>query len=69
MKKNILKKLFILKEVKLKSRHAGIKGFFNLINDFKDKKFDKVFIFNSSLRFYMAAKIGGIKRYKQLQTS
>ncbi len=56
-----IKEIIYLERSEVESRHAGIKGFFNLINDFKDKKFDKVFIFNSSLRFYMAAKMGGIK--------
>ena len=56
-----IKEIIYLERGEVESRHAGIKGFFNLINDFKDKKFDKVFIFNSSLRFYMAAKMGGIK--------
>ena len=41
--------------------HDGISGFFQLSRELKLKKFDKVFIFNSSLRFYMAAKISGIK--------
>ena len=56
-----IKEIIYLERSEVESRHVGIKGFFNLINDFKDKKFDKVFIFNSSLRFYMAAKMGGIK--------
>ena len=56
-----IKEIIYLERSEVESRHAGIKGFFNLINDFKDKKFDKVFIFNSSLRFYVAAKMGGIK--------
>ncbi len=56
-----IKEIIYLERSEAENRHAGIKGFFNLINDLKDKKFDKVFIFNSSLRFYMAAKISGIK--------
>ncbi|MEC8074087.1 MAG: glycosyltransferase family 9 protein [Pseudomonadota bacterium] len=56
-----IKEIIYLERSEVENRHAGIKGFFNLIKDIKDKKFDKVFIFNSSLRFYMAAKIGGIK--------
>ena len=56
-----IKEIIYLERSEVESRHVGIKGFFNLINDFKDKKFDKVFIFSSSLRFYMAAKMGGIK--------
>ena len=56
-----IKEIIYLERSEVENRHAGIKGFFNLINDLKNKKFDKVFIFNSSLRFYMAAKMGGIK--------
>ena len=56
-----IKEIIYLERSEVENRHSGVKGFFNLIKDIKDKKFDKVFIFNSSLRFYMAAKIGGIK--------
>ena len=56
-----IKEIIYLERSNIENRHAGVKGFFNLIKDFKEKKFDKVFIFNSSLRFYMAAKISGIK--------
>jgi len=65
-----IKEIIYLERSEGEKRHAGVKGFFNLIEDFKEKKFDKVFIFNSSLRFYMAAKIGGIKNinsYKLLR--
>ena len=40
-----IKEIIYLERSEVESRHAGIKGFFNLINDLKDKKFDKVFIF------------------------
>tara|TARA_B100000963_G_scaffold296872_1_gene268113 strand:- start:440 stop:1381 length:942 start_codon:yes stop_codon:yes gene_type:complete len=56
-----IKEIIYLERSEVENRHTGIKGFFNLVKDFKEKKFDKVFIFNSSLRFYMAAKMGGIK--------
>ena len=56
-----IKEIIYLERSEVENRHSGVKGFFNLIKDIKDKKFDKAFIFNSSLRFYMAAKIGGIK--------
>jgi heptosyltransferase-2 len=42
-------------------QHDGITGFFNLINDLKKYNFDKIFIFNSSFRFNLIAKIAGIK--------
>ena len=41
--------------------HDGIKGFFKLVKELKKKKFDKVFIFNSSLRYFLISKFSGIK--------
>ena len=43
------------------SRHDGIIGSYNLIKDLKRYNFDKIFIFNSSLRFNLIARIAGIK--------
>ena len=45
--------------------HDGIKGFFKLVKELKKKKFDKVFIFNSSLRYYLISKLAGIKKISQ----
>ena len=42
-------------------RHAGLTGSYNLIRDLKQHNFDKVFIFNSSIRFNLIARIAGIK--------
>ena len=42
-------------------RHDGIIGSYNLIKDLKKYNFDKVFIFNSSLRFNLITRIAGIK--------
>ena len=50
---------------KKNDRHDGTKGFFNLINDLKNYKFEKVFIFNSSLRFNLIARLAGIKKIYQ----
>ena len=50
---------------KKNDRHDGTRGFFNLINDLKNYKFDKVFIFNSSLRFNLIARLAGIKTIYQ----
>ena len=36
-------------------RHDGVRGSLNLINDLKKYNFDKIFIFNSSLRFRLIA--------------
>ena len=44
-----------------KGRHDGIGGAIRLINDLKKFKFDKVFIFNSSLRFNLISTLAGIK--------
>ena len=41
--------------------HNGIIGSYNLIKDLKKYNFDKVFIFNSSIRFNLIARISGIK--------
>ena len=46
-------------------RHDGLIGFFALISDLKKYDFDKVFIFNSSLRFYLICKFAGIKKIYQ----
>ena len=45
--------------------HDGIKGFFNLVKLLKLKNFDKIFIFNSSLRYFLIAKAAGIKKIVQ----
>ena len=41
--------------------HDGIVGSYNLIKDLKNYNFNKVFIFNSSLRFNLIARAAGIK--------
>ena len=43
----------------------GLGGFFKLSNELKKRKFDKVFIFNSSLRYNLIAKFAGIKSIHQ----
>ena len=51
---------------KLKSgRHEGLTGSYNLVRDLKQHNFDKVFIFNSSFRFNLIARIAGIKDIHQ----
>ena len=45
--------------------HDGLSGFFKLARDIKEKKFDKVFIFNSSLRYFLICKFAGIKKIAQ----
>ena len=46
-------------------RHDGIIGSYNLSKDLKKNNFDKIFIFNSSLRYNLIAKIAGIKDIHQ----
>ena len=45
--------------------HDGIIGFFKLANKLRKYKFDSIFIFNSSTRFNLIAKIAGIKNIYQ----
>ena len=45
--------------------HDGIIGFFKLANKLRSYKFDSIFIFNSSARFNLVAKIAGIKNIFQ----
>ena len=47
------------------SRHSGFIGSLNLIKDIKKYNFDKIFIFNSSLRFNLIAKFSGIPEIHQ----
>ena len=45
--------------------HDGVKGFLKLSREIKSKNFDKVFIFNSSIRYFLLAKFAGIKKISQ----
>ena len=47
------------------SRHDGFFGIFNLIKDLKKYNFDKIFIFNSSLRFNLIARFSNIPNIYQ----
>ena len=61
-----IKEILILDRTKNNSgTHDGFSGFFKLGKDLKLKKFDKVFIFNSSLRYLLISKIAGIKNISQ----
>ena len=39
-----------------------IKGFFNIIKKIKAEQFDQSYIFSDSIRFYLIAKLSGIKK-------
>ena len=47
------------------NRHGGFLGTFNLIKDLKKYNFDKIFIFNSSLRFNLIARFSNISEIYQ----
>jgi heptosyltransferase-2 len=44
-----------------RSKHQGLMGFLKLTKELKVYNFDKIFIFNSSLRFNLMARLAGIK--------
>ena len=48
-----------------KGSHDGVSGFFKLINDLKKYNYDKIFIFNSSIRFNLLSRLVGIKEIYQ----
>ena len=62
---NFLKNIIYLKRDNKNDEHSGILGFFKLKNEIKNNLFDKVFIFNSSLRYRLICKSAGIKNIYQ----
>ena len=62
---NFIKKIIYLKRDNKNDFHSGLSGFFNLKNEIKNNSFDKVFIFNSSIRYRLICKIAGIKNIFQ----
>tara|TARA_B100001121_G_scaffold248575_1_gene224065 strand:+ start:2010 stop:2972 length:963 start_codon:yes stop_codon:yes gene_type:complete len=59
-------KIIILeRDQKNNNRHDGFFGSFNLVKDLKSHNFDKIFIFNSSLRFNLIAKFSKIPEIYQ----
>ena len=61
-----IKEILILDRTKSNTgAHDGFSGFLKLSKDLKSKKFDKVYIFNSSLRFLLISKMAGIKNISQ----
>ena len=45
--------------------HDGVSGFFKLSKDLKKRQFDKVFIYNGSLRYLLISKLARIKSISQ----
>ena len=58
--KYIDKIIILERDKKNNSRHDGILGIFNMIKDLRSHRFNKIFIFNSSLRFNLIAKFSNI---------
>ena len=60
---NIINKIIILDRgnKKRNGRHDGLAGSYCLAKDLRQYNFDKVFIFNSSLRFNLITRIARIK--------
>ena len=59
-------KIIILeRDNKNKNRHEGFFGSLNLIKDLRKHNFDKIFIFNSSLRYNLIAKFSKIPEIYQ----
>ena len=46
-------------------KHDGVLGFFKLVKEIKKEKYEKVYIFNSSLRYALLAKFSKIKNIIQ----
>ncbi len=51
--------------ITLDKEKDGFKGIFKLSNILKERNFDKVIIFNSSIRYFLISKIAGIKSIHQ----
>ena len=63
---NYIDKIIILeRDNKTNNRHSGILGNFNLIKDIKKHNFDKIIIFNSSIRYHLISKLCKISEIYQ----
>jgi len=51
--------------ITLDKEKDGVGGIFKLSNELKKRNFDKIFIFNSSLRYNLIARLAGIKSIYQ----
>ena len=51
--------------IPLEKEMDGMGGIFKLANELKKRSFDKIFIFNSSLRYNLIARLAGIKSIYQ----
>ena len=57
--------IYLERDNKINQKHDGLKGFFKLASDIKTYNFNKVFVFNSSLRYYLISRLAGIKEIFQ----
>ena len=57
--------IFLERDNKKNERHNGILGSIRLAQELKKNKFDKIFIFNSSLRFNLIARLANIQEIYQ----
>ncbi len=57
--------LYLKRGGKTNAEHDGIFGFFKLAKHLRQYNFDKVVIFNSSLRFNLISRLAGIKKIYQ----
>ena len=57
--------IFLERDKKNDERHNGIIGSYRLAQDLKRYQFDKIFIFNSSLRFNLISRLANIKEIYQ----
>ena len=64
-KNKYIEKIIILDRGNKNSKHTGFLGSLRLASDIKKYNFEKVFIFNSSLRFYLICKLAGINKIYQ----
>ena len=60
-----IKEIIYLKRDNKNNQHNGLFGFLKLKNEIKERLFDKVFIFNSSLRYRLICTVAGIKNIYQ----
>jgi len=60
-----IKELIILDRENGNGKHDGLLGTFNLVKKLKKYKFDKVFIFNSSLRYNIICRLSSIGEINQ----
>ena len=56
---------FLDEVIKLDATNDGISGFSKLTKEIKNRNFDKVFIFNGSIRYKLLALFAGIKEIYQ----